>query len=98
MSRRIADIEAVIDPEIERTLHQRQRELRQQLERFRRDTADVMEGVGDNNVPQREEEVHARGDRPLFEYIRPRATGAQSSIRRPPVQEIILRSSLLSYR
>ena len=99
MSPRIADTLEDFDPEIERILQKRRRELRQ-LEGLRTDMIDInsiiMEGTGEHNpqnLPHKlnEEVQNLHGDRPLVEYIRPKVTGAQSSIRRPPVRRTILR-------
>ena len=49
MSRRTTDHLEAFDPEVERTLHQRQRELRDRIRRIREELGDDMEGIGENN-------------------------------------------------
>ena len=84
-----------IDPEIERSLLARRREIHQQFRESRDPIKEIqlnMEEQGENivnNQPRVQEvnaEINAQGDRPLHEFIRPRLNEAQSSIRRPPVQ------------
>ena len=84
-----------IDPEIERSLLARRREIHQQFRESRDPIVEIqlnMEEQGENivnNQPRVQEvnaEINAPGDRPLHEFIRPRLNEAQSSIRRPPVQ------------
>ena len=94
MSRRIANTLENFDPVMERTLRKRRHELRQ-LEGLRTVLVDIdsiiMESATEHNpqnfshIPNVEVQ-NPHGDRPLFENIRPRIMGAQSSIRRPPVQ------------
>ena len=95
MTRRAIEPYLDIDPKIERSLLARRRHLHQQVRDFRDPTVEIqpnMEDQGDNlvnNQPRVNEvnaEVNAQGDRPLYEYIRPRPNDTQSSIRRPPIQ------------
>ena len=89
MSRKYLGPLLEFDPEIEKSLLARHREL--QLRESRNPLVGVqitMEGEGENQnrVPEVNAEVNAPGDRPLHEFIRPCLNEAQSSIRRPPMQ------------